>query len=57
MLLDDVLDLFLCHSLSKLLHCKIDICVGDISRVVSIELLEDSLQFLLRHVMSYIDGG
>ena len=57
MLLDDIFYLFLCHCLSKLLHREIDICVSDIPRVVGIELLENSMQFLFGHVMSYIDGG
>ena len=56
-LLDDILNLFFCHCLSKLLHREIDICVSDIPRVVGIELLENSMQFLFGHVMSYIDGG
>ena len=55
MLLNDLCDLILCHVLTKFLHCKEDVFVGDISCVVCIKLIEYGMHLLIGHVDSDVD--
>ena len=54
-LLDDLCDLILWHVLTKFLHCKVDVFVGDISSVVCIKLIEYGMHLLIGHVDSDVD--
>ena len=56
-LLNDCIYLGFCQLLAEFLHGKIDIIVSDLSCVVGIKLLENSLKLLLCNKISHVYGS
>ena len=54
---DHFLDFVARDLLTKLLHGQVNVFLSDLSRIVSVELLEDRLHFLLGHECTYINRG
>ena len=56
MFFNHIFDFIARYLLTQLLHCKVDVFFGDLTRVVCVKLLEDGLHFLFRHESTYIYG-
>jgi len=57
MLCDHIVNFLTINLLTKLLHCKANVLLCDLSRRISIELVEDSLQSWLGQEILHVNSG